>query len=174
VFQNNIKQRKLQALRTLQGSILLSHQQELMNNMKRTLTQLTLMVLSLFLFYSFANIPLALNPHLLNALPSLYAPYMNSTMSEEQVEEFMTSFISDRRIPSATRFNLCQTMLKLYNAGGGNALTSHWNYPSEHPDLPKVVIDGVDIVCLNHLALVFPAYICVIVTDSLKRGGQIF
>lgn len=99
---------------------------------------------------------------------------MNNTMSEEQVEEFMTSFIRDRRIPAVTRFNLCQTMLKLYNAGGGNSLQGDWNLPSEDPNLPKVVFNGVNIVSINHLATNFPAYICVIVTDSLKSGGQIF
>ena len=128
------------------------------------------------LCHSFANIPLAVHPYLLNSIPNIYAPYMNNTMSEEQFEEFMTSFVRDRRIPTVTRFNLCQTMLKLYNAGGGNALSGDWNLPSEDPNLPQVIFNDVNIVSLNHFAIIFPAYIyiCVIVTDSIKSGGQIF
>jgi hypothetical protein len=101
---------------------------------------------------------------------------MSDTMSEEQVKEFMTSFFSDRGIPVATRFNLGQTMLKLYNTGGGNDLLSDWNVSSENQDstLPEVVFNGVNIVSLSHLALNFPAYICITVTDSsLKNGDQI-
>lgn len=96
-------------------------------------------------------------------------------MTEEELEKFMISFISDKAIPFATRFNLSQTMLKLYNAGGGNDLSSEWNTFGGNSSLPKVTIDGVDIVSINSLALIFFAYyICVKVKDSLKNGGQVF
>jgi hypothetical protein len=78
---------------------------------------------------------------------------MSDTMSEEEMKDFMTSFICDKGIPRLTRFNLCQTMLKLYNAGGGNAHESDWNRSSDDHALPNVALNGVSIVSVHHLAL---------------------
>jgi hypothetical protein len=86
---------------------------------------------------------------LLDASFSFSVPYMDVSMSHEDVKDYIVSFANDKRIPPTTVFNVFQTTLKLFNGGGGRAPLSRWNTEGE-ASMPKVLMDDVDIVCFNY------------------------
>ncbi|KAH8976411.1 hypothetical protein EDB86DRAFT_3112403 [Lactarius hatsudake] len=75
--------------------------------------------------YSIDELKKAESPHCI--------PYMDWSMPEEDIREYLNSFINDKRIPAQTLFNLFQTSIKLYNVGGGSRKLGIWDYDPETP-----------------------------------------
>ncbi|KAH9023023.1 hypothetical protein EDB83DRAFT_2527341 [Lactarius deliciosus] len=75
--------------------------------------------------YSIDELKKAESPHCI--------PYMDWSMPEEDIREYLTSFINDKRIPAQTLFNLFQTSIKLYNVGGGSRKWGIWDHDPEAP-----------------------------------------
>ena len=104
---------------------------------------------------------------LLTARSRQCIPYMDPQMSPEEAKEYILSFVNDQRISPQMMFNLFQTTLKLFNAGGGLCDLSRWNLPTHEQDnLPKVVFDDVDIVSLKSLVCNCS---CLYVVDSCSH-----
>ena len=79
-------------------------------------------------------------------------PYMDSAMDPQEIREYIHSFVDDGRIPSQTLFNLFQTTLRMFNAGGGLIKLNRWDVaPYEQGNLPRVFLDDEDVVCLKLL-----------------------
>ncbi|KAH9008966.1 hypothetical protein EDB84DRAFT_1571634 [Lactarius hengduanensis] len=85
--------------------------------------------------YSIDELKKAISPYCL--------PYMDWAMQEEEVREYLTSFINDKRIPTQTLFNLFQTSIKLYNVGGGSRKMGIWDHDSDAP--------GEELPIKNHI-----------------------
>ncbi|KAI9431151.1 hypothetical protein H4582DRAFT_2085411 [Lactarius indigo] len=81
--------------------------------------------------YSIDALKKARSPHCI--------PYMDWSMPEEDIREYLTSFINDKRIPTQTLFNVFQTSIKLYNVGGGSRKMAVWDYdPETHGEDLKI------------------------------------
>ena len=82
-------------------------------------------------------------------------PYMHPNMSPEDNKEYILSFVNDKRISTQTRFNLFQTALNMFNAGGGFLGLNSWDCPDcQQEDMPKVFMEAIDFVCFKSMEIV--------------------